>query len=80
MIYYDFDSDIGQDPVYIDYLNPHPLSDKNYPHYTVRDWFNLPNHLQEIAVFDNLPRFESILAEMVNNVFNPALFSHILMN
>ena len=78
MVYYDFDSDIGQDPVYIDYLNPHPLTDKNYPHYTVRDWFNLQNHLQEIAVFDNLSRFESILAEVVNNAFNPALlFPHI---
>ncbi|ORX81350.1 hypothetical protein BCR32DRAFT_188752, partial [Anaeromyces robustus] len=78
MIYYDFDSDIGQDPVYIEYLNPHPLSDKNYPHYTVRDWFNLPNHLQDIAVFGNLPRFESILAEIIKDVFNPALlFPHI---
>jgi len=78
MIYYDFDSDIGQDVVQIEYLNRHSLSDKNYPRYSVRDWFNLSIHLQEIAVFGNLARFEKILIETVKNVFNPAiLFPHI---
>jgi len=78
MIYYDFDSDIGQDIVSVEFFNPFPLEDKNYPYYTVRDWFNFQFHITDIAIWDNLPAFESKLAEVVKDVFNPAiLYPHI---
>eukprot|EP00833_Pecoramyces_ruminatium_P010099 jgi/Orpsp1_1/1184131/evm.model.c7180000088136.1 len=78
MIYYDFDGDIGQDPTGIDSFNLTPLSDKNYTRYTVRDWFNYQTHIIDIAIWNNLPRFESKLAEFISKVFNPAaLFPHI---
>ena len=78
MFYYDFDSDIGQDVVQIEFFNFFPRQDKDYPHYTLQDWFTSQIHLQEVLIFNNLPRFEAILAEVVDNVFNPTLlFPHI---
>jgi len=78
MVYYDFDSDIGQDPTGIDSFNPTALQDKNYTRYTVRDWFHYKHPINEIAIWNNLPAFESKLAEFVKKVFNPAvLFPHI---
>jgi len=78
MIYYDFDMDIGQDVIGIEFANPFPNPDKNFPRYTVRQWFTVPQHVVDLAIWDNLPRFESKLEEVIMNVFNPALlFSHI---
>ena len=78
MIYYDFDSDLGEDILGFEFANPFPNPDKNFPHYTVQDWFNLPFHMIDIAILKNLPDFETKLAQVVNDVFNPALlFPHI---
>jgi len=78
MIYYDFDSDIGQDPTGIDSFNPTALPDKNYTRYTVHDWFHFPHHVNDLAIWNNLPAFETKLVEFINDIFNPAvLFPHI---
>jgi len=78
MIYYDFDSDLGEAIMGFEFANPFPNPDKNFPHYTVQDWFNLPFHMIQIGILNNLPSFETKLAKVVNNVFNPTLlFPHI---
>jgi len=78
MIYYDFDSDLGQDASSIDFINFTPSEDKNYPYYTIEQWFHILSHLAQITIWDNTSRFESKLAEVINKVFNPAvLFPHI---
>jgi len=78
MFYYDFDSDLGQDIVSIDFINFNPPQDKNYPHYTIEQWFHRIHHLEEITIWNNTSRFESKLAEVINKVFNPTiLFPHI---
>ncbi|ORX77409.1 hypothetical protein BCR32DRAFT_223424, partial [Anaeromyces robustus] len=79
MIYYDFDSDLGQDIIMFDYYNFRPLESKDFLHYTVKEWFRNNNmNVIKIGVFDNLPYFEKTLAKVVKETFNPAvLFSHI---
>ncbi|KAL6596551.1 coth protein-domain-containing protein, partial [Neocallimastix sp. 'constans'] len=78
MLCYDFDSDLGQDIVSIEFMNLNPPKDKNYPYHTVRQWFHLQHHIVDIIIWNNLPRFESKLLEFVNEAFNPTtLFPHI---
>ena len=77
MIYYDFNMDIGHDVIGIEFANSYPNPDKNFPRYTVREWFTVPQHVVDLAIWNN-PRFESKLAEVIEDVFNPALlFPHI---
>jgi len=78
IIYYDFDSDLGQDISSIDFMNFNPSKDKNYPYYTIEQWFHNIHPLDQITIWNNTSRFESKLAEIINKVFNPAvLFPHI---
>jgi len=78
MLYYDFDADIGQDVIGIEFANPFPNPYKDFPTYNIRQWFTVPQHVVDLAIWNNLPRFESKLAEFIENVFNPAvLYPHI---
>jgi len=78
IFYYDLDSELGQDIIMFDFYNFTPLPHKDFEHYTVQEWFRNQFNVITIGVFDNLPRFESKLKEVIENVFNPAiLFPHI---
>jgi len=78
IIYYDFDANFGLDIMSHQFgeLNPNP--NKDFPHYTLREWFRYNFNLIEVGIFGNLPLFESKLVEVIKNDFNPAvLFPHI---
>ncbi|KAG4095859.1 coth protein-domain-containing protein [Neocallimastix lanati (nom. inval.)] len=78
MIYYDFDSDLGQDIVSIEFIDFNPPEDKNFPYRPIRQWFHLQPHIADVTIWSNPQRFERILSEIVSKVFNPAtLFPHI---
>jgi len=80
IIYYDFDGDIGQDVIGIEFGQPPEFlnPNKDYPTYTVREWFTVPIHIVDVTIFNEPERFETILKKIVEEVFNPAvLFPHI---
>ena len=81
---YDFDYDLGQD-IDISKIGafvidiPEQLNDINmdYPNYTFKEWAK-PSHLLDILIYNDPSRFEKILKEVVNKVFNPTtLYPHI---
>ncbi|ORX77407.1 hypothetical protein BCR32DRAFT_207962 [Anaeromyces robustus] len=79
MIYYDLDANIGLDILMFDYYNFRAIDNKDFIHYTVKEWFrNSHRNLINVGIFGNLPRLEKTLADVINDTFNPAiLFPYI---
>ncbi|ORX82480.1 coth-domain-containing protein [Anaeromyces robustus] len=77
----DFDGDFGQDiSMGITGMVADPVtSDRtDFPNYTFKEWAYLPRPLIDTLIFKNPTRFENILKNIVEEVFNPAtLFPHI---
>ncbi|ORX82454.1 hypothetical protein BCR32DRAFT_292615 [Anaeromyces robustus] len=78
VIYYDFDGDMGQDIIGVEFGQVQPNPNKNYPTYTFKEWMMVPIHLLDILIFNDPTRFKNILKKFVTEVFNPAtLYPHI---
>jgi len=81
---YDFDHDIGMnlDRVYATFITkdlPERLERINtdYPNYSFKEW-SKPHHLIDVLILKDPTRFNEILKEVVEKVFNPAaLFPRI---
>jgi len=73
IIYYDFDGDIGQDVIGIEFGQMFNNPNKDYPTYTVEEWFTVPIHIVDVTIFNEPERFNNILKKFVEEAFNPAL-------
>jgi len=73
IIYYDFDGDIGQDVIGIEFAQMFTNPNKDYPTYTVEEWFTVPIHIVDVTIFSEPERFNNILKKFVEEAFNPAI-------